>query len=193
VSSEPQDESADAPDAKFLELFRLYGAFLRRTVAAVCRHNAGIPCEDIEQEARISLWKALQRERTIAYPRSYVYKVAVTAALRAIRLARSRREEALPEEHEPLGPSMSRRLATADNASPDALAQRAELRQRISDALATLAYNRRLAVQLHLQGLTTTEIAAVRGWTEPKARNLVSRGLKDLRDSLRALGIEYER
>lgn len=30
------------------------------------------------------------------------------------------------------------------------------------------------------------------GWTEPKARNLIYRGLEDLRETLRAEGIEYE-
>jgi hypothetical protein len=29
------------------------------------------------------------------------------------------------------------------------------------------------------------------GWSEPKARNLVYRGLKDLRGELRSAGIEY--
>jgi len=30
------------------------------------------------------------------------------------------------------------------------------------------------------------------GWSEPKARNLLYRGLSDLRAQLRAEGIEYE-
>ena len=42
--------------------------------------------------------------------------------------------------------------------------------------------NRRRAVGLHLRGFTSTEIAQLLGWTEPKARNLTHRGLKDLRE-----------
>jgi DNA-directed RNA polymerase specialized sigma24 family protein len=67
------------------------------------------------------------------------------------------------------------------------------LRRQINLALAQLPENRRRAVGLHLQGLTTAEIGALLGWSEPKARNLVHRGLKDLRQSLRASGIEYTR
>ena len=41
--------------------------------------------------------------------------------------------------------------------------------------------------------MTTDEIADLMGWSEPKARNLVYRGLKDLRKALRDAGIEYKR
>jgi DNA-directed RNA polymerase specialized sigma24 family protein len=52
--------------------------------------------------------------------------------------------------------------------------------------------NRRRAVGLHLEGLTSQEIADLLGWSEPKARNLVYRGLKDVREQLQAEGIDYE-
>jgi DNA-directed RNA polymerase specialized sigma24 family protein len=39
--------------------------------------------------------------------------------------------------------------------------------------------------------MTTDEIADLMEWSEPKARNLVYRGLKELRGKLRAAGIEY--
>ena len=75
-------------------------------------------------------------------------------------------------------------------ASPHTAAERGEIRGKIETALARLAENRRRAVGLHLKGLTTHEIGALLEWTEPKARNLVHRGLKDLRVALQALGIE---
>ncbi|MGH9199086.1 MAG: hypothetical protein ACRD1T_25575, partial [Acidimicrobiia bacterium] len=42
------------------------------------------------------------------------------------------------------------------------------------------------------QRFTNQEIADLLGWSEPKARNLLYRGLKELRSRLRLLGIEYE-
>jgi DNA-directed RNA polymerase specialized sigma24 family protein len=57
--------------------------------------------------------------------------------------------------------------------------------------MARLPENRRLAVGLHLRGMTTDEIADLMEWSEPKARNLVYRGLKDLRGELRDMGVEY--
>jgi RNA polymerase sigma factor (sigma-70 family) len=146
----------------------------------------GLSCDDIEQEARISLWKALKSEREIASPVSYVYRVAVSVTLRAIRRAKARREEALVEEPEAVQP-----LCPPPAVSPYTAAVMRECRQTVSAALARLAKNRRLAVELHLQGLTTREIGDILAWTEPKARNLVHRGLKDLRSSLRDMGIEH--
>jgi DNA-directed RNA polymerase specialized sigma24 family protein len=40
--------------------------------------------------------------------------------------------------------------------------------------------------------LSPRDIAETLQWTEPKARNLVYRALADLRQRLRAEGIEYE-
>ena len=47
-------------------------------------------------------------------------------------------------------------------------------------------------LRAHPDGMTTQEIADILGWSEPKARNLVYRGLGELRKHLRDEGIEYE-
>jgi RNA polymerase sigma factor (sigma-70 family) len=173
-------ETNAAGGARLDALLHQYGALLRQTIARVC--PPGVSCDDVEQEARISLWKALRGGGEIAFPVSYVRKVAISVTLRAIRRAKARREESLPEEGE-------RHSAPAD--SPYAAAERHELRQTIAVALRRLPQNRRLAVSLHLKGLTTSEIGTLLNWSEPKARNLVHRGLRDLRISLRGLGVEY--
>jgi RNA polymerase sigma factor (sigma-70 family) len=178
-----------APDSRLDALLHQYGALLRRTIARVCPPDLRLSSDDIEQEARISLWKVLKHETEIAFPVSYIRKVAVSATLRAIRQARSRREDSLEDDGErPAGSAPGH--ATAAQPLYDA-AERGELRQKIARAMAQLQENRRLAVGLHLKGLTTSEIGAMLNWSEPKARNLVHRGLKDLRKSLHALGIEY--
>ena len=130
----------------------------------------------------------LQSGREIAFPVSYIYKVAVSATLRAARRAKARREDPVNEDSE-AGPVLT--LRAPSEASPHVAVERQEVVQKIETALSQLAENRRLAVKNHLQGLTTLEIGALLGWSEPKARNLVHRGLKDLRVALRALGIEY--
>jgi RNA polymerase sigma factor (sigma-70 family) len=167
-------------------LLEQYGALLHRTILRVCPRELGLLCDDIEQEARLSLWKALQGEREIAYPVSYIYKVAVSATLRAVRRAKARREDPINDDSD-AGPVLTLRSAEA---SPHAEVERQEVAQKIDVALKQLPENRRLAVANHLQGLTTPEIGALLGWSEPKARNLVHRGLKDLRVALRVLGIE---
>jgi RNA polymerase sigma factor (sigma-70 family) len=113
--------------------------------------------------------------------------VAVSATLRAVRRAKARREDPLNDDSD-AGPVLT--LSAPVEASPHADAERREVAQKIAAALKVLPENRRLAVANHLQGLTTSEIGTLLGWSEPKARNLVHRGLKDLRTALRALGIE---
>jgi RNA polymerase sigma-70 factor (ECF subfamily) len=54
----------------------------------------------------------------------------------------------------------------------------------MDEALETLAVDRRVAVRLHLRGQSLAEIARITGWTSGKARNLLYRGLADLRASL---------
>ena len=82
-------------------------------------------------------------------------------------------------------------MVTDPNRSPEALAEQSELIAKIEQALARLPENRRLAVGLYLKGMSTEEISDLMEWSEPKARNLAYRGLKDLRNELRAEGIEY--
>jgi RNA polymerase sigma factor (sigma-70 family) len=161
---------------------------LHRTILRVCPRELGVLCDDIEQEARLSLWKSLQSGREIAFPVSYIYKVAVSATLRAVRRARARREDPVNEDSD-AGPV--RLLRAPSEASPHVAVERQEVAQKVETALARLAENRRLAVKNHLQGLTTPEIGTLLGWSEAKARNLVHRGLKDMRAALRALGVEY--
>jgi RNA polymerase sigma-70 factor (ECF subfamily) len=144
----------------------------------------GISFEDVEQEARVALWRALQNEREITHPTSYIHKVAITAALRAIRRAKARRETYLEEEGFDHLPNAAR------PPDPEVLARRHETLRKLDGALSRLTENRRLAVSLHLRGLTTDEIADILGWSEPKSRNLVHRGLIDLRRELLAEGID---
>src|SRR5688572_12721259 len=179
---------ADPADARLRDLLEKYGALLRRTIAQVCRAGSGLSVDDIEQDARVRLWRALQSEREITHPRSYIYKVALSATLRAIRQVKARRETPLVEEHEVGDAGAAEILQASPEASPEAIAERREWMRKVDAAMAHLAENRRLAVRLHLQGLTTTEIGDLLGWTEPKARNLVHRGLIDLRAFLRSEG-----
>jgi RNA polymerase sigma-70 factor (ECF subfamily) len=181
---DPSGASSPA-DARFEELLSRYGAFLRKTIARMVPGVEGIALDDVEQEARIELWRALRSEREISYPSSYIHRVAITAALRAIRRAKARRETALEEQAAdsllPNAPQLT---------DPERLARRQETLRKLDDALSRLPENRRLAVSLHLRGMTTTEIGEILGWSEAKSRNLVHRGLKDLRRELLAEGID---
>lgn len=184
------DRARRVRDARLQELLSRYGDLLRRTIAKVCPQTMGLSVEEIEQDARVRLWSALKSERDIVHPVSYVYKVGVSAALRAIRRAKARREDQLQDDG--IGDGVSAEaFRTRPDASPETLAERRQWVRKIDLAMSKLAENRRRAARLHLRGLTTQEIADSLGWSEPKARNLVHRGLKDLRTRLRLEGVDY--
>jgi len=180
-------------ESRLNDILDEYGAFLRRTIAHLCPKDLGIHFSDIEQEARLRLWRALKSEREIRDPASYLYRIAMTATLDAVRRIKAKREEQLrlvEDEDDDEGATLA--LPSDPNRSPDLEAERRQLAGKVRTALAGLPDNRRRAVGLYLEGMTSQEIATLLGWSEPKARNLLYRGLSDLRAQLRAEGIDYE-
>jgi RNA polymerase sigma factor (sigma-70 family) len=185
------DDSPPAPDERWRSLIEQYGRYLRHVIVRHCPRDLGLSFDDIEQEARLRLWKALRDERKIDDPASYLYRIAATATIDAIRRVKARREEPLEPAGDEEGAFGEVQIADA-KADLEPSASRALLLGRVQEVLGQFPPERRRLIGLHLQGFTSQEIADLHGWTEPKARNLVSRALRDLRENLRALGIEYE-
>jgi RNA polymerase sigma-70 factor, ECF subfamily len=185
----PPPGADDGSDAALERLLERYSSVLREQIAKHCPRNLGIQFSEIEQEVRTRLWKALRRETDLTDPTSYIYRVAATSTIDAVRRVLARREEQLDTEVRDGEPAFD--LVTDPVQAPDAVMERREMMSAIAAALGSLGENRRIAVELHLQGLTVMEIARLQHWTEPKARNLVYRGLDDLRAALRREGIDY--
>src|SRR6185295_16723515 len=70
-----------------------YGRYLRNVIARLCPKDMGLQFGDIEQDARLRLWRALESGREITDPASYIYRVAATATIDAVRRVKARREE----------------------------------------------------------------------------------------------------
>jgi RNA polymerase sigma-70 factor (ECF subfamily) len=64
-----------------------------------------------------------------------------------------------------------------------------ELAYRLARAVDELPSPRQAVVRLHLRGYHREEIAELLGWSEAKTRNLLYRGLDDLRGLLAQRGI----
>lgn len=172
-----------AADEKLERLLQEYGPALERMIGSLCPPHGAVDRDEVAQEVRLRLWRALRSERVVERPASYLYRVAATAAIDAVRRVKARREEQMGTATSAGAPG---RLLGVEDArpGPERLALSAEAAARLARALDGLAEDRRTAVKLHLQGFTTNEIADLLGWTEARARNLVSRGMKDLRSRL---------
>jgi RNA polymerase sigma-70 factor (ECF subfamily) len=103
-----------------------------------------------------------------------MYNLVRSAATDFLRRRRTRREGA----HLSL-------VAVETVAAPPAPSEEA-LEHALERALSGLAPERRVAVRLHLDGKHLNDIAELLGWTSAKARNLLYRGLDDLKGRLEA-------
>ncbi|RME48130.1 MAG: sigma-70 family RNA polymerase sigma factor [Chloroflexi bacterium] len=192
-SAMAEGAQSDEVEARFTTIVEEYGRFLRHTIVQLCPKDLGIQFDDIEQEARLRLWRALQRGKEIRDVASYIYRVAVTTTIDAVRRVKARREEQLQlAEEVEAGEKQMDPVLVDRRTPPELVAERRQVMRKVEAALSRLPDNRRRAVGLHLMGLTSQEIAELLGWSEPKARNLVYRGLNELRQRLRAEGVEYE-
>jgi len=183
----------DAIERRFAELMDTYEHVLRRALARSVPPDRGVDPEDLEQEARIRIWNALAREKEIREPASFFYRVAITATLDAYRRAVSRKHQMPSSRSEREPDTVSTAEVHLRESGPEQHIDHGRMLRAVHHALGRLAENRRRAVALHLQGFTSAEIGELLEWTEPKARNLVYRGLADLRQRLAAEGIRYGR
>ncbi len=144
--------------------------------------------DEVLQEVRIRLWRADPAgEQIEQLGASYVYRTATTAALDILRRRRAHAADRTE--------SVDDRPDALPHAAPGPLEELegGELNTRILAAVDTLALPRRAAVRMYLSGYEREEIAELLGWTEAKTRNLIYRGLADLRRSLTERGITLER
>jgi RNA polymerase sigma-70 factor (ECF subfamily) len=143
--------------------------------------------DEVMQDVRIRLWQAGEGGKTLEeLGASYLYHVATSAALDLLRRRRARRANDTDDIRE-------QTELTTDTASPHDALEARELASQIDAAIDTLAIDRRVAVRFHLAGYDRTDIARMLGWTEARTRNLLYRGLDDLRRRLTDMGISPRR
>ena len=143
--------------------------------------------DEVLQDVRIRLWQAGEGGKVLEeLGSSYLYHVATTAALDVLRRRRARRADDTEDIRE-------RTDLTTDNASPHDALEARELASQIDAAIDTLSIDRRVAVRFHLAGYDREDIARMLGWTEARTRNLLYRGLDDLRRRLTDMGISPRR
>lgn len=180
-------------EERFNAVVEEFGILLRRAIVRLCPHDKGLQFDDIEQEARMRLWRALQAEREVTNYASYLYRIAATATIDAMRRVQARHEEQLHILTEQTADDGKIMIAPAPvRDSPEHLAESREALGKVMSAVAKLPDEQRRAVGMYLEGMTSQDVADLMGWSEPKSRNLMYRGLKELRKSLREEGIEYE-
>jgi RNA polymerase sigma-70 factor (ECF subfamily) len=146
--------------------------------------------DEVMQEVRIRLWRSQGTSEQIGeVSTSYVYRTASSAALDVIRRRRSRRGE----HHRSLDDESAAVALAEPSPGPHGQLEGSELAQQVARAVESIPASRRPAVRMYLTGHPREEIAQLMGWTEGKTRNLLYRGLADLREKLSEMGVGWER
>jgi RNA polymerase sigma-70 factor (ECF subfamily) len=189
--AEPPAAVAEAPErpvfaapgshARFAQLLGSYDRLIRGIVGRVGRRlgltrDNFLTREDIEQEVRLDLWKQVARGQQIEYPATYIYKATIRETLRALRRTAARETVSLDT-----GGAADTLLDPVDPFH--ALAAKEQFREIIL-GIRCLAPERQCAVRAHLTGFGFHEIMQLYGWSYQRTRNLISRGMADLRKSL---------
>lgn len=164
--------------------------FTGRVRAQIRQHRLdrhGIDADDVEQEVRIRLWHALQRDPNALLPASYIQRTVMSVLVDAVRRAEARPSEPLPEPglgvHEPAAP---------DESTPDRVVVDRQFADALALVIGELPERRRRPLQLYLQGFTVPEVAELCGLTFDAGRKLVYRALDEVKTRLRALGWEND-
>lgn len=146
----------------------------------------GLDAEDLAQEVRIRLWRAMSTEKGVTHLASYIQKTVFSVVIDALRRRDARREQALDEV-------LSAEVEHVDErpqAAPEQLAMRHGQAVLVRTALASIPERRRLPAQLLLQGFNASEIASMLNLSDASARNLAYRGVDDLKLALKEQGLE---
>ncbi|MBN1223930.1 MAG: sigma-70 family RNA polymerase sigma factor [Candidatus Aminicenantes bacterium] len=163
---------------------------IRSAIRKTCPYIDRLDMDDIEQEVKINIWKEiLKSEKEIHNLGSYIWRVTYTTTSRIMKKVTGQRK-LLRTRHE-----ISEVVKMEDGKdllrSPDHRFEYKELLEIIKISINSLIDSRRAVLKLYLMGMTTEEISEFFGWSMAKVRNLLSRGLADLRKKLQEKGIEY--
>jgi len=169
------DENKERELAALLEEFSL---FIKAHIRKFRVINFGIDVEDVAQDVKIKLWKILRDEKKISNYPSYIKKVVDSSVIDHLR--KHRRDENIVLHEKAKTISESARTYTADSGS-----ETGDSRESLGRALDRLIESRRAVVQLYMLNFSIEEISEHFRWSQHKTRNLLYRGLADLRRILK--------
>ena len=180
-AAEPQEPGSEASRA-LEHVVNRFDAFVRRSAR---RHGLqGDEVDEVVQELRVRMWKSLGTAELIRRAKtSYIYRAAISASIDIIRRRRTRRAQSRSLDDDVA------ESATDTRHRADAALDEQEVARMVHRAMALLAESRRAVVRMHLAGYDREEIAELLGWSEAKTRNLLYRGLADLRQVLESWGV----
>jgi len=171
-------------EEEFGQILENYAQFLNIQVRKYDLQKYGLDPEDILQDVRIKLWKLVHDEKMIFSPGSYFKKVINSSVIDHLRKAR--REDIL------LRHEKQKHIAEIGHSYSKEAAHKKIFEETVGRAVNRLIHSRRQVVKLYLLNFSVQDISSYMNWSVDKTRNLLYRGLADLRKSLKDLEAKNE-
>jgi RNA polymerase sigma-70 factor (ECF subfamily) len=164
-------------EKEFENILHKFTGFIRIHLLKFYPYRYGLDTDDLFQEIKIKIWKILQNEKKINNLASYIKKIIDSTVIDQIR--KIKREENF------FSAELGKKASELKTKYQDNPIQENELKELIGQAVDSLIETRKKAVKLFLLNMSIEEIAEFYNWSRDKTRNLLYRGLTDLKNKLK--------
>ncbi len=171
-------------EEEFARVLKAYGSFMNVEVQRFDLAKNGLDPEDILQDVRVRIWQVICDKRKIFSLPAYIKKMISSAVIDQLR--KRQRDDGLLRREEQIMISERKDLYSWEARRKKAM------EEAVGRAVERLISSRRQVVKLYLLSMTIPEISSYLNWTLDKTRNLLYRGLADLKETLREMEAEDE-
>jgi RNA polymerase sigma-70 factor (ECF subfamily) len=171
-------------DEELHDILNRFSSLIRIHIIKFNPQKFGVDPDDISQDVRIKIWHLLQNEKNIKSFPSYLKKIVNSSVIDFLR--KRKRDDGI------LFTERQMKVSEIKKDYPAAFSPEEEFRDTVARAIESLIESRRKVVRLHLLDMTIDEISSFYNWSSNKTRNLLYRGLSDLKRILKDKGIDYE-
>ena len=176
--------SIESKEKVFKDIVDNFAQFIRIQVQKYNLYRYGLDPEDILQDVKIRIWKLIRDEKIISNYASYIKKIVNSSVIDQLR--KCRREAGLFKHEKRM------RIAEMELAYSKEAVRNKNLEEIVGKAVEMLIDSRRQVIKLYLLNLSVQEIAGYLNWSQDKTRNLLYRGLADLKDLLKDRDAKHE-
>jgi RNA polymerase sigma factor (sigma-70 family) len=166
------------------EILDRFSSLIRIHIIKFNPQRFGLDPDDISQEISIRIWRLLRNEKNIKNFPSYLKKIVNSSVIDLLR--KRKRDDGI------IFMEKQMKVSEIKKDYPAAFSFEEELRDTVARAVESLIESRRKVVRLHLLDMTIEEISSFYNWSSNKTRNLLYRGLADLKRILKDKDIDYE-
>lgn len=171
-------------DDELRSILERFSGLIRVHIIKFNPQRFGLDPDDISQEIRIKIWRLLHHEKNIRNYPSYIKKIVNSSVIDVLR--KWKRDEGI------MLLEKQKKVSEIKRDYPASLSLEDNLRDTVAQAVDSLIESRRKVVRLYLLDMTIEEISAFYNWSTNKTRNLLYRGLADLKSILKNKDVDYE-